>query len=56
MSPRSMKTSNDLLRGDNYSYWEFNARMRLDRKNLLDHIRGPEFAKEEGVIAVAVLN
>ena len=37
MSP-SPVGPNDVLRDDNYFLWEFNARMTLARKSLIDHI------------------
>ena len=39
MSPsHADSTTADMLRDGNYFYWEFNARMKLAKKNLLDHI------------------
>lgn len=34
-----MKRPDDLLGSENYFHWEFNMRMTLARKGLLDHIR-----------------
>ena len=36
MSPKT--NTNDILREDNYFVWEFNARMKLSKKGLLEHI------------------
>lgn len=39
MSPSNADSTNaDMLRDGNYFYWEFNARMKLAKKSLLDHI------------------
>ena len=54
MSPNNaMEINNDVLRGNNYFYWEFNARMKLARKNLLQYIDGPINVKVEDATAVA---
>uniref|UniRef100_A0AAV1V986 CCHC-type domain-containing protein n=1 Tax=Peronospora matthiolae TaxID=2874970 RepID=A0AAV1V986_9STRA len=37
MSPNTL-APNDILTDDNYFMWEFNARMALARKDLLDHV------------------
>ncbi|CAI5734061.1 unnamed protein product [Peronospora farinosa] len=37
MSPNTL-APNDILTDDNYFMWEFNARMTLARKDLLDHV------------------
>jgi hypothetical protein len=37
MSPSTFGP-NDVLKDDNYFLWEFNARMTLARKDLLDHV------------------
>ena len=37
MSPNAL-APNDILTDDNYFMWEFNARMTLARKDLLEHV------------------
>ena len=37
MSPTT-PDAGDILREDNYFVWEFNARMRLTKKGLLEHL------------------
>ena len=37
MSPNTSGL-NDILTDDNYFMWEFNARMAVARKDLLDHV------------------
>ena len=50
MSP--MAADNEILSDDNYFFWEFNARMKLARKYLLQFIDGPVDIKEEDLAAV----
>ena len=38
---------NCILRDDNYFVWEFDARMRLAKKGLLEHIDATKVAEEE---------
>uniref|UniRef100_A0AAV1UFB1 Polyprotein n=1 Tax=Peronospora matthiolae TaxID=2874970 RepID=A0AAV1UFB1_9STRA len=44
--------ANDILREGNYFVWEFNARMRLAKKGLLEHLDAMK-APEEGDIAAS---
>ena len=46
MSPTT-PDAGDILREDNYFVWEFNAKMRLAKKGLLEHLDAME-AQEEG--------
>ncbi|KAJ0392280.1 hypothetical protein ATCC90586_011623 [Pythium insidiosum] len=41
-----MKKPDDLLGNDNYFHWEFNMRMTLARKGLLNHIEGVKMGAE----------
>ena len=51
MSPTTAK-ANDILKEDNYFAWEFNARIKLAKKGLLEHIDATK-APSEGDDAYA---
>jgi hypothetical protein len=52
MSPSTTEAS-DVLREDNYFVWEFNARMKLANKGLLEHIDATKAPSEGDASASA---
>lgn len=52
MSPRALG-QNDVLREDNYCIWEINARMKLPKKNLREHLDSMKTPSEEDLNAAA---
>ena len=52
MSPMALD-QNDVIREDNYFIWEFNARMKLAKENLHEHLDSLKTRSEEDLDAAA---